>query len=129
MSGRYDESGGARALARQYGENVVRTLNDLLAFSDMAARLVARGKSAYDSDEAVRLASEAVLHKIGEAVSRLPEEFVAAHPGVPWRSMKATRNLVAHQGELMDYEIVWNALANRLPREMDVVRQVLSSTD
>lgn len=114
-----------RGLKAEYGESVVRTLRDLLAFGAAAARLVARGKSAYDSDEAVHLAAEAVLHKIGEAVTRLPEEFTTAHPAVSWRSMKATRNIVAHQHDQIDYEIIWNALAHRLPREMDVVRDLL----
>ncbi|WP_460462213.1 HepT-like ribonuclease domain-containing protein [Arthrobacter pigmenti] len=67
-----------------------------MAFSETASRLVARGKAAYDQDEALRLAAEAILHKIGEAVSRLPDEFMKAHPEVPWHAMEATRNLMTH---------------------------------
>ncbi|OIN79410.1 hypothetical protein BST29_24090 [Mycobacterium malmoense] len=94
-------------------------------FTDTAARLVARGKGAYDSDEALRLAAEAILHKIGEAVARLPEEFIAVHPEVAWRSMKATRNVVAHKYDHVDYEIIWNALAHRLPAEAARIREIL----
>lgn len=115
----------AEGIAQRYGEAVVWTLRDLLAFSAMGARLVARGKPAYDSDEALRLAAEAILHKIGEAVPRLPDEFTADYSHVPWRSMKATRNLMAHRHEQVDYQMVWNALANRLPNEMRVVEQLL----
>lgn len=105
---------------------VARTLRDLVRFADMAARLVARGKRSYESDEALRLAAEAVLHKIGEGVARLPDGFIAAHPDVAWRSMKATRNIVAHGYEQVDYELIWNALSNRLPAEADRIRDVLS---
>lgn len=108
-------------------ERIARTLRDLLAFTDTADRLVARGKEAFDADEALRLAAEAVLHKIGEAVARLPEDFTTAHPDVAWRSMKATRNLVAHRYEQVDYEIIWRAFASRLPREAARIREILLS--
>jgi uncharacterized protein with HEPN domain len=108
---------------------IVLALNDLIRFTDTASRLVARGKSAYESDEAVRLAAEAILHKIGEAVTRLPEEFIVAHPDVTWRSMKATRNIVAHEDEPVDYDLMWNALAHRLPVEAERIRQILAGID
>lgn len=108
----------------QHPDRVVAILNDLVRFADTAARLVARGKSTYESDEFVRLAAEAILHKIGEAVARLPSEFVADHPEVAWRSMKATRNIVAHEYDQVDYQIIWNALQNRLPAEAELIRQV-----
>lgn len=111
------------------GRSVERTLGDLVAFAGMADRLVRRGKTAYDGDETLRLASEAILHKIGEAVARLPEDFLAAHPSVSWRSMKAARNIVAHQDEQVDYEIIWNAFTGRLPREMATVRQLLRDAE
>lgn len=102
----------------------VRTLSDLLAFTAMAHRLVARGREAYDADEALRLAAEAVLHKIGEAIARLPDEFIDAYQDVPWRTMKAIRNLVAHQYEQIDYDIIWNALAYRLPQYTERIRGI-----
>lgn len=107
-------------------DRIVVTLNDLLRFTDTAARLVARGKDCYDSDEAVRLAAEAILHKIGEAVARLPDDFIADHPSVAWRSMKATRNIVAHRYEQVDYLIIWNALVLRLPVEAERIREILA---
>ena len=104
----------------------MNSLRDFLRFSDIAAEvIVARGKAAYDSDLALRLAAESILHKIGEAVARLPEEFTSAHPQVSWRAMKATRNLVAHRYDQVDYEILWAALARQLPIEAERVREIL----
>lgn len=102
-----------------------QTVRDLIGFADTASRLVARGKPAYDSDEAIRLAAEAVLHKIGEAVSRLPEEFLEQHPHASWRAMRGMRNIVAHQCDQVDYELIWNALAHRLPREAETWRRIV----
>ncbi|MFD3592683.1 hypothetical protein ACFWU5_08135 [Nocardia sp. NPDC058640] len=38
----------------------------------MAAHLIIGGKEAYDADQNLRLAAEAVLHRLGESVARLP---------------------------------------------------------
>ncbi|WP_109510202.1 DUF86 domain-containing protein [Nocardioides speluncae] len=110
-------------------ERTTRILRDLVTFAAMAERLVARGKEEYDEDETLRLAAEAILHKIGEAVSRLPDEFLADHPEVPWRAMKATRNIVAHKYEQVDYEILWRGLAVRLPTEMESIRAVIAAEE
>lgn len=113
--------------AERHRDRITATLQDLIRFTDTAARLVARGRDSYDSDETLQLAAEAILHKIGEAVCRLPEEFTAAHPNVAWRSMKATRNVVAHEHDQVDYHIIWNALAHRLPTEADLIRAILAA--
>ncbi|GEM30646.1 DUF86 domain-containing protein [Nocardia neocaledoniensis NBRC 108232] len=114
---------------RDTSERTARSLRDFLAFSEMGARIVSGGKSAYDSDEITRLAAEAVLHRLGESVARLPEEFIAAHPEVSWRGVKATRNLVAHNYDAVDHNILWNLLANRLPAEAATVRAILGELE
>ncbi|MGY0502152.1 HepT-like ribonuclease domain-containing protein [Nocardia sp. FBN12] len=114
---------------RDAGERTVKSLQDFLAFSEMAARIVSGGKAAYDSDEITRLAAEAVLHRLGESVARLPAEFVASHPEVSWRGVKATRNLVAHNYDVVDHTILWNLLANRLPGKAALVRQLLADLE
>jgi uncharacterized protein with HEPN domain len=108
-------------------DRTAQTLRDLLEFSDMAARLLARGRAAYDADEALRLAAEAVLHRIGEAVARLPEDFVSAHAEVPWRQIKAARNLVAPRYEQVNHGLIWNALEHDLPRNAEQIQRILDA--
>ena len=108
-------------------ERTEQTLRDLLAFTAMASRLVARGRPAYDADETLRLAAEAILHKIGEAVTRLPEEFLAAHPEIPWRGMRAARNLVAHRYEQVDYGLIWDGFAKDLPHTAEQIEPLLGT--
>ncbi|GAA1924618.1 hypothetical protein GCM10009716_36080 [Streptomyces sodiiphilus] len=102
-----------------------RTLHDFLDFAATAARLVARGREAYDGDEMLRLSGEAILHRIGEAVARLDDDFTTAHPGVRWRAMKGMRNLVAHDYGAVDHGILWNAMAHNLPQEAARVQRIL----
>ena len=81
-----------------------RSLQDLVEFVDTGARLVARGRKAYDEDEMLRL---------------------AADPQVRWRGMKGMRNVVAHAYGVIDRSIMWNSLENDLPREAAEVRKIL----
>lgn len=109
-----------------YGYRTHAALLDLLQFSEMAARLVARGRAAYDRDETLRLAAEAITHRLSEAVARLSDEFIAGHPQVEWRKIKGMRNIVSHQYTHIDYEILWNALADRIPVTADAIRGILA---
>lgn len=104
-----------------------QTLNDFLDFADAGARLIARGRDAYDRDEMLRLAAESILHRIGEAVARLGDEFTKTHAGVSWRQMKGMRDVVAHEYGAIDYELVWTALEQDLPREAEAVRRILET--
>lgn len=107
------------------GARTRQTLLDFLVFAETGARLVARGRAAYDSDEMLRLSAEAILHRLGEAVARLDDDFTAAHPEVRWRAMKGMRNFVAHDYGAVDYGIVWNALVRNLPEEAAHVQRIL----
>lgn len=102
-----------------------QTLQDFVEFAATGARLVARGRKAYDEDEMLRLAAEAILHRIGEAVNRLDTRVIDTNPHVRWRPMKGMRNVVAHEYGAIDHNIVWNALANELPSEAAEVRKIL----
>jgi uncharacterized protein with HEPN domain len=105
-------------------ERTRQALVDFLDFAKTGARLVARGRAAYDRDEMLRLAAESVLHRIGEAVARLSDEFTQAHPGVSWRRMKGMTSIVAHEYGA-DGDLVWAALERDLPREAGEVQRIL----
>lgn len=122
------EDPAGASIAAGYGEDVRATLEDLVEFGDTAARLVARGRDAYDKDEALRLASEAILHRVGEAAARLyrqSPEFIDDHPNVEWAAMRAIRNIVAHDYSRIDHEIVWRALEERMPAVSGYIRECL----
>jgi uncharacterized protein with HEPN domain len=104
-----------------------QVLGDFLDFAATGARLVARGRATYDADEMLHLAAEAILHRIGEAVARLSDDFTKAHPQVHWRPMKGMRNLVAHEYGAVDYNILWNSLEHDLPHEAIEVQRILDA--
>jgi len=68
-----------------------------------------------------------VVH--GEAVARLSDEFITDYPQVEWRKVKGMRNIVSHEYAHIDYEIVWTALADRIPAMAIVIRDILAERE
>ena len=93
-----------------------KTVGDLLDAAAAAAEIVARGRAAWDSDRLLRLAGEAVISRIGDAASKLPENIQASMPSVPWEEIRANRVLVAHIYHRIDYGILWETLSRDVPR-------------
>lgn len=68
-----------------------RLLHDLVEHAAAAARLVDRGRPAYDADEMLRYAAEDLLIRLGETVARIDRDddrFVGAHPGLELRASR-----------------------------------------
>jgi len=55
------------------------------------------------------------LEVIGEAAKRIPNEFRATYPQVPWRSLAALRDVLIHQYEGVSLPEVWNVVESELP--------------
>jgi uncharacterized protein with HEPN domain len=79
---------------------VSRATDDLLAdlaeAADAAAELVRSGQERWDSERPLRLAGEAVISRLGDIASKLPDEVIKATPEIPWREVKGMRIIAAH---------------------------------
>lgn len=107
-------------------ERTRRALTDLLGFADEIRQyVISLGEQNFSSHRPTQLITEALLHRIGESVSRLDDGFVAQHPAVEWQKMKGMRNVVAHEYGFIDYRIVWRALSNVLPNDAAAIESIL----
>ena len=88
---------------------------DIEDAAEAARELVERGKDAWDVDRLLRLAGEAVIGRIADAANRLPAVVKEAVPDVPWDDIRDIRILVDHIYHRVDYESLWNTLANDVP--------------
>ena len=70
---------------------------------------------AYQRDRKLQLAVERAVEIIGEAARRVSEEFRNAHPEIPWRSMIAQRNVLAHEYGEIKQERMWLLVTEHLP--------------
>lgn len=102
-------------------DRVPALLADIARFARSAARVVSRGHDAFidpDIDDQRRIA-RSIIVDLSAAADRLPEEFRAAHPRIDWKGIRAVRNFVAHDYDGTDEEVLWQALAVRMPELVD----------
>jgi len=55
------------------------------------------------------------IAQIGELSGLLSDELKDAHPELPWRAIKDTRNFYVHNYGSVNMEYVWNTLTEDLP--------------
>lgn len=98
-----------------YGPGTADRLRDVAKFCQRAEQLAARGRDWYDSDPELhvpKLAADSLVLKLGEAVRRLPEAFLADHQTDPeWRRAIGMRHRLAHDYDAVDYELVWGVVS------------------
>jgi uncharacterized protein with HEPN domain len=106
---------------------VTRGVDDLLAdlaeAVDAAAELVSFRKERWDAERPLRLAGEAVIGRLGDVATKLPDEVIKATPEIPWREVKGMRIIAAHAYHRIDYEEVWVTLRDDIPRMAEVIRR------
>jgi uncharacterized protein with HEPN domain len=63
---------------------------------------------------------------IGEAAKSVPEEIRARYPAIPWRTMAGMRDKIIHAYFGIDYETVWKAATENLPKLQPLVESLLN---
>jgi uncharacterized protein with HEPN domain len=99
-------------------------LKDILSACGKIEAIVAT--SSEDSFLKDEVLPAAVLHHltvIGEAIARLSIELRERHLEVPWRQIIAVRNRIVHAYFDLDWQILWDAATDDIPK---LRRQVLA---
>ena len=53
--------------------------------------------------------------QIGELVGKLSDEFKLENNDIPWRDIKAMRNIAAHNYGEIDIDILWETVVSDIP--------------
>ena len=64
--------------------------------------------------------------QIGELVAKLSDEFKLTNDIMPWREIKAMRNIAAHNYGEMDYDILWETAISDIPSLRDYCNGFIS---
>ena len=67
------------------------------------------------------------LHILSESSTRVSTEFMSRFPDVPWREMRAFRNVVVHDYLGLDLKQVWDIVVNDLPQLKAAIMRMLQS--
>jgi len=101
-------------------------LQDILNAARLATRYLSGMEEAQFLDD-IQTQDSVVrrLEIIGEAARRVPDDFRAAHPELPWESMVQMRNVMIHQYDDVDPAIVWDTVRQDLPPLIALLEEIL----
>ena len=93
-------------------------LEHIVVYCEQIKQTIARfgdDYAVFQTDPIYRNASALCILQIGELVGKLSDEFRAAHSEIPWRQIKAMRNIVAHSYGTVDAETTWEVITSDIP--------------
>jgi uncharacterized protein with HEPN domain len=80
---------------------------------------------AFRTDTIYRNAAALCVLQIGELVGKLSDEFRIYHCSVPWRQIKAMRNIIVHDYGTVDPDITWEVITSDIPALKEYCQDVL----
>ncbi len=69
------------------------------------------------------------LEIIGEAAKNLSPPFVEKHTGIPWRRVRAMRNVLIHEYFGVNLKVIWDTYNRNLPPLKAFVERVLKEEE
>jgi len=104
---------------------------DLAVLADIARfageMLAMRERFSLEQVEADDVLTSALLHKaimLGEAANRMSAHG-RARWALPWRHMVGLRNVVVHDYDAVDLDVVWRLGDEELPKLLDAIGAIL----
>jgi len=91
----------------------------------------ARGRSRQDlaADRMLLFSLERALEIIGEAASKVSEEFRSTTPEIPWADIVGMRNRLIHAYFDVNLDIVWTTVASSLPELARSLERLLAHSE
>ena len=93
-------------------------LKKIIQYADEISETISRFNLTQDSftdDFVARNAISMCILQIGELVGKLSEDFKAQNNAMPWREIKAMRNIAAHNYGEIDIDILWETATCDIP--------------
>ena len=110
----------------------ISIIEHILSYCQEIAEMVKRFGDSFEdfnSDSAYRHACSMCIFQIGELTAHLTDDFKQAYDDIPWRSMKAMRNVAAHHYSKFDIETLWESISEDIPALKDYCASVLDQDE
>ncbi len=102
-------------------------LLDILDAIHDIERYLPASRAGFDNDERTQVWMVNRLQIIGEASRQLSDDFRARHDAVPWRAIIGMRHHLVHGYFSVDPDVVWTAIAERIPELKQQMQLALAS--
>ena len=92
---------------------------------------IAQGYSRADMDSnlMLRLALIKAVETIGEAATRLPDDFRSRHPRIPWRETRSLRNRLVHAYDTVNLDRLWSIIHDDIPPLIEQLEVLIAEED
>lgn len=104
-------------------------LLDILSRVEMIREFSTGGRDEFFSSRKTQESIIRCFEVIGEAVKRLPTELTEFDQSTPWSSYAGFRDVLIHQYEKVDLEVVWSAVEKDLAALETGVNKLLEMLD
>lgn len=101
-------------------------LKKIIQYSNEISLTISRFNLTIESfteDFVVRNAISMCILQIGELVGKLSDDFKEVNNAMPWREIKAMRNIAAHNYGEIDIEILWETAISDIPTLKDYCKK------
>jgi uncharacterized protein with HEPN domain len=72
----------------------------------------------------IRTTERAIL-VIAEAVKALPQNMLDRHPAVEWHAIKGMANILRHEYQRVEPQVLWRVVTDSLPRLAPVIETMI----
>ncbi len=76
-------------------------------------------------DDTLKRAFVRSIEVMGEAVKQIPEATKQKYSSVEWRSIAAMRDRLIHHYFGIDFDIVWDAVTNKVPKLKPEIEKII----
>lgn len=69
------------------------------------------------------------IEVMGEAAKNIPDDIRSKYPSIPWRDIAGMRDKIIHGYFIVDFEEVWLAVKEDIPKLKPLIRKVLEDLE
>ena len=98
-------------------KSVLARLDDILEAAEVARHCTSTTTQKIGEDnKATRYVPERSLEIASDAVRHIPDALQSRYPEIPWRSIKTIGNILRHEYDRVDFDVIWDAATVHLPK-------------
>lgn len=88
-----------------------------------------RFRTDLDVDRQLNLSLVRLMEVVGEAASRVPDDFRERCPKIPWQDIADLRNRLIHGYDTINLDILWTIIRKDLPPLIEHLQAIVQEED